>query len=74
MEQVPNLQIKQGTCEELIVEGGQAVGLITKEGILYQTQSVVLTSGDLFKRADAHRRSSLSGWSLRGCPFKWPLR
>ena len=49
MEQVPNLHIKQGTCEELVIENGQVVGLITKEAILYQTKAIVLTSGTFLR-------------------------
>lgn len=49
MEQVSNLQIKQGTAEELVVENGQVVGVITKEQILYNTKSVIITSGTFLR-------------------------
>ena len=49
MEQVPNLFIKQGTVEELVVENGQVVGVLTKEQIHYQTKAVILTSGTFLR-------------------------
>jgi tRNA uridine 5-carboxymethylaminomethyl modification enzyme len=49
LEQVPNLQIKNGTCEELVIENGQVTGVITKEGILYNSKAVILTSGTFLR-------------------------
>ncbi|GIP47989.1 tRNA uridine-5-carboxymethylaminomethyl(34) synthesis enzyme MnmG [Paenibacillus timonensis] len=45
MEKEPNLTMLQGMVEELIVEDGQCVGVITKTGAEYRAQAVVLTTG-----------------------------
>ena len=49
LEQTPNLQIKQGTIEDLIVENDQIKGVLTKEGIAYHGQTVVLSSGTFMR-------------------------
>jgi tRNA uridine 5-carboxymethylaminomethyl modification enzyme len=45
MEKEPNLTLRQGMVEELIVEDGQCVGVITKTGTAYRAKSIVLTTG-----------------------------
>lgn len=45
MEMEPNLTMRQGMVEELIVEDGVCVGVITKTGSAYRGKSVVLTTG-----------------------------
>ncbi|MDP4096459.1 tRNA uridine-5-carboxymethylaminomethyl(34) synthesis enzyme MnmG [Paenibacillus sp. P96] len=45
MELEPNLTMRQGMVEELIVEEGQCVGIITKTGTEYRAKAVVLTTG-----------------------------
>ncbi|MGG6312959.1 tRNA uridine-5-carboxymethylaminomethyl(34) synthesis enzyme MnmG [Paenibacillus macerans] len=45
MEKERNLTMLQGMVEELIVEDGQCVGVITKTGAEYRAQAVVLTTG-----------------------------
>lgn len=45
MEKEPNLTLRQGMVEELIVEDGQCVGVITKTGAEYRAKSVVVTTG-----------------------------
>ncbi|MED5018194.1 tRNA uridine-5-carboxymethylaminomethyl(34) synthesis enzyme MnmG [Paenibacillus chibensis] len=45
MEKEPNLTMRQGMVEELIVEDGICVGAITKTGTAYRAKSVVLTTG-----------------------------
>jgi tRNA uridine 5-carboxymethylaminomethyl modification enzyme len=45
LEKTPNLEIKQGTVEDLIVENGRITGVLTKEGILYNTKTLVISSG-----------------------------
>lgn len=45
MEREPNLTMRQGMVEELIVEDGQCVGVITKTGAEYRAKAVVLTTG-----------------------------
>lgn len=49
LEQTPNLEVKQGTIEDLIVENGQIQGVITKEGIIYYAKAVVLSSGTFMR-------------------------
>ena len=49
LEKTPHLHIKQGTIEDLIVEGDRVTGVITKEGILYHGQTVILSSGTFLR-------------------------
>lgn len=49
LEKCPNLHLKQGTAEELIVEEGRVIGVGTKEGIAYFADAVVLTSGTFMR-------------------------
>lgn len=45
LELEPNLTMRQGMVEELIVEDGQCVGVVTKTGTEYRAKAVVLTTG-----------------------------
>ncbi|MEK5025074.1 MULTISPECIES: tRNA uridine-5-carboxymethylaminomethyl(34) synthesis enzyme MnmG [unclassified Paenibacillus] len=45
MEKTPNLTLRQGMVEELIVEDGRCVGVITKTGTAYRSKTVILTTG-----------------------------
>lgn len=45
MEKEPNLTLRQGMVEELVVEDGQCVGVLTKTGTEYRAKSIVLTTG-----------------------------
>lgn len=49
LEKTYNLDIKQGTIEDLIVEGDEIVGVITKEGIIYYTKALVISSGTFLR-------------------------
>lgn len=49
LERIPNLDIKQGTIEDLIVESDCIKGVITKEGIIYYTKTLVLSSGTFMR-------------------------
>jgi tRNA uridine 5-carboxymethylaminomethyl modification enzyme len=49
LEQTPNLEIKQGTIEDLVVENGRICGVLTKEGIAYDCQVVILSSGTFLR-------------------------
>lgn len=49
LERTPNLHLKQGTVEELLVEGGVVCGVSTKEGINYRGKTVVLSSGTFMR-------------------------
>lgn len=45
MEKESNLTMRQGMVEELIVEDGHCVGVVTKTGTQYRGKSIVLTTG-----------------------------
>ncbi|AOZ92859.1 tRNA uridine-5-carboxymethylaminomethyl(34) synthesis enzyme MnmG [Paenibacillus crassostreae] len=45
LEKEPKLTLRQGMVEELIVEDGHCVGVITKTGTEYRGKSIVLTTG-----------------------------
>lgn len=49
LELCPFLEIKQGTVEELIVSDGHVTGVLTKEGISFNTKCVILSSGTFMK-------------------------
>lgn len=49
LEQTPNLEIKQGTIEDLLVEGDCIQGVLTKEGITYHTKTLILSSGTFLR-------------------------
>lgn len=49
LEQIPNLFIKQGTTEDLIVDNGKIVGVFTIEGIAYRAKTVILSSGTFMR-------------------------
>lgn len=49
LEKTDNLDIKQGTIEELIVDSGRITGVITKEGIIYHTKTLVISSGTFMR-------------------------
>ncbi|MGG1550901.1 tRNA uridine-5-carboxymethylaminomethyl(34) synthesis enzyme MnmG [Paenibacillus ferrarius] len=45
IEATPNLTLRQGMAEELIVEDGVCKGVVTKTGAQYMAKAVVLTTG-----------------------------
>lgn len=49
LEQTPNLEIKQGTTESLIVKDGKIEGVVTQEGIEYRAKTVILSSGTFMR-------------------------
>lgn len=49
LERTPNLEIQQGTSEDLIVNNGQIEGVLTKEGIFYSAKTVVLSAGTFMR-------------------------
>ncbi len=49
LEKVSNLDIKQGTIEDLVIEDGRIVGLMTKEGIHFTCSTVILSSGTFMR-------------------------
>lgn len=49
LEKTANLEIKQGTVEDFIVSGDKIQGVTTKEGISYDCQAVVISSGTFMR-------------------------
>lgn len=49
LEKVPHLDIKQGTIEDIVVEDGRIVGLMTKEGIHFSCSTVIISSGTFMR-------------------------
>lgn len=49
LERTDHLEIKQGTTETLLVEGGRIVGVTTQEGIEYRARTVILSSGTFMR-------------------------
>lgn len=49
LEKTPNLDIQQGTIEELFVTNDQISAVLTKEGILYETKTLVISSGTFMR-------------------------
>lgn len=49
LETTPNLDIHQATVEEIFVEGGAFTGLLTKEGVHYKAQALILASGTFMR-------------------------
>lgn len=49
IEQTPNLELKQGTIEEFIVDEGHIRSVATKEGIVYDGKTVILSSGTFMR-------------------------
>ena len=45
LEMVPNLDLKQGLVEKLLVEGARVKGVVTNLGIEWRGQTVILTTG-----------------------------
>lgn len=49
LEKIDNLDIKQATCEELIIENGAICGVISKEGLAYYGKTLIITSGTFMR-------------------------
>lgn len=49
LEKTPNLDIKQGTIEELVCKKGTFVGALTKEGIFYEGKTCILATGTFMR-------------------------
>lgn len=49
LEKTPNLEIKQGTIEDLLIEGDRVIGAVTKEGIAYHGKTLILSSGTFLR-------------------------
>jgi tRNA uridine 5-carboxymethylaminomethyl modification enzyme len=49
IEQAPNIDYKQAMVEDLIVENGKIVGLVTQTGVTMRARSIVITTGTFLK-------------------------
>lgn len=49
LEKQDNLEIHQGTVEDILVENDRVVGISTKEGVEYRTPCVVISSGTFMR-------------------------
>lgn len=49
LELTENLEVKQGTIEEILTEGQKVVGVVTKEGITYHCKTLILSSGTFMR-------------------------
>nr|WP_263323988.1 tRNA uridine-5-carboxymethylaminomethyl(34) synthesis enzyme MnmG [Neobacillus sp. Marseille-Q6967] len=49
IENEPNMTLLQGMVEQLIVENGVCVGVITKTGAIYRAKTVVITTGTFLR-------------------------
>lgn len=49
LEQIENLEVKQGTTEDLVVENDKVIAVTTKEGFLYSGSAIILSSGTFMR-------------------------
>ena len=49
LEKTVNLEIKQGTVEDFVVQNDCIQGVLTKEGIEYECQTIVISSGTFMR-------------------------
>lgn len=49
LERTRHLQCKQGTIEEILLEGTSVTGVVTKEGIIYRCRALILSSGTFMR-------------------------
>ncbi|MGE3954991.1 MAG: tRNA uridine-5-carboxymethylaminomethyl(34) synthesis enzyme MnmG [Parachlamydiales bacterium] len=49
IEETPNLELKAGTTERLLVTNGKIEGVVTGEGIAYRARTVILSSGTFMR-------------------------
>jgi tRNA uridine 5-carboxymethylaminomethyl modification enzyme len=45
LENQPNLSIFQGACDDLILEGDRAIGIVTQVGVRFNARATILTAG-----------------------------
>lgn len=72
LEKMPNLQLKQGLIEELLVEDGRFCGVTDQTGFSYRGKSVVLCTGTFlsglihigFKSMQAGRAGEFAAYAL----------
>lgn len=61
LEKTANLDIKQGTIEDILVEDGRICGVVTAEGIHYATKTLIISSGTFMRGLIHIGETNLSG-------------
>lgn len=61
LELTPHLEIMQGTIESLVIENGAIQGVTTREGLQFQSQTVVLATGTFLNGAMHIGSATFSG-------------
>jgi tRNA uridine 5-carboxymethylaminomethyl modification enzyme len=61
LENCPNLHIMQGTTEDILVDKGKIIGVVTVEGIAYRGSAVILSAGTFMKGLIHIGESRISG-------------
>lgn len=61
LEQTPNLDIKQGTIEDLLITNDRVEQVMTKEGIAYVCKSIVICTGTFLRGLIHIGENNLSG-------------
>lgn len=61
LEKCDLLDIKQATVEELVIEDGKIQGVISKEGLTYDAEAVIITSGTFMRGLIHMGEVNLSG-------------
>lgn len=49
LEKTPHLEIKQGTIEDILIQQDRVTSVVTKEGITYDCQTIILSSGTFLR-------------------------
>ncbi|MDH3973984.1 MAG: tRNA uridine-5-carboxymethylaminomethyl(34) synthesis enzyme MnmG [Deltaproteobacteria bacterium] len=49
MEITPNMDIKMGMVDNLIIDKGSVAGVVTRQGVQYRSKAVVITTGTFLK-------------------------
>ena len=71
LENVPNLEIKQGTIVSLIVEEEMIRGVTTQEGIAYEAKAVILSAGTFMRGLLHIGEANYSGGRAGDQPSGW---
>lgn len=65
LERTPNLDLKQGMIQEIVVEDGRVVGVVTSTGLFFSAKAIVLSTGTYLQGktivGEVQRQSGPSG-------------
>ncbi len=70
LENTPNLSIRQGHAEDLLVENGSIQGVSTKEQIIYKGRTVILSAGTFMQGMIHIGQTNYSGGRAGDAPSK----